>query len=219
MRPIITHIAHIFLLLALWHLSACGPKKICPAYQSAFYLNQEVADEDFSYFGPDSMPKIENVVKKTDVLLIVKIGKKKREKLMATIPMITIFPETADSLLAQNDVDEAIDEAEPEEATENAEPEYDDQGNLIPKRRKTELAPDDPEISDPTIEEIPDDDVEDLTSSEEAKRVKKNLNKKQSKKKDKKDSKKADRKQQNDDAITPKEEEEPTENDEEKDQF
>jgi hypothetical protein len=203
------------LILIIGALFSCGQKKICPAYQSVFYLNSEIADEDFSYFGADSMPKIENVVKKTDVLLIVKIGKKKREKLMATIPMITIFPDVADSLLAQNDQDEMYDEVDPDAEIEQGEPEYDESGNLMPPRRKSELPPGDPEISDPTIIEIPDDDVEDLTSSEEAKRLKKNESKKEDKKAKKKDKKPIPKKV---DDIKPKDEE-PEEEEQEKDEF
>ena len=36
---------------------SCGPKMICPAYQSAFLLSDEVQDEYFSYFAKDSLPK------------------------------------------------------------------------------------------------------------------------------------------------------------------
>ena len=148
MRNAALNIIQIIFILSIWVLQSCGQKKICPAYQSVFYLNSELADADFSYFDADSMPKIEHVVKKTDVLLIVKQGKKKRERMMATIPMITIFPEMEDSLLAQNDQDEMYDEIDPDAEVEQAEPEYDDEGNLMPPRKRSELPPDDPEISD-----------------------------------------------------------------------
>lgn len=215
MRNAALNINLLGLILITGALFSCGQKKICPAYQSAFYLNSELADEDFSYFGADSMPKIDNVVKKTDVLLIVKMGKKKRDKLMATIPMITIFPDMADSLLAQNDQDEMYNEIDPDAEIEQGEPEYDEEGNLMPPRRRSDLPVGDPEISDPTIIEIPDDDVEDLTSSEEAKRLKKNESKKQDKKAKKKDKKPTPKKV---DDIKPKDEE-PEEEEQEKDEF
>jgi len=45
---------------------------------------------------------MEELVKKTDVLLVLRLGKKKVEKRMSIIPMITIYPEP-DSLLAMSD--------------------------------------------------------------------------------------------------------------------
>lgn len=89
--------------LATFWLPACKPKQICPAYQSAFYLDKKTADIEFSPFDKDSMPKLEELVRKTDVLLVIRLGKKKIDKRLATIPMITIFPELADSALAMAD--------------------------------------------------------------------------------------------------------------------
>lgn len=97
---------YIALLLSaaviLW-ISACKPKHICPAYQSAFYLDKKMADLEFTPFDKDTQPKMESVVRKTDVLTIIRLGKKKIDKRMAVIPMITIFPEQEDSLLAMAD--------------------------------------------------------------------------------------------------------------------
>gem|GEM_PF-1162729 len=96
------HTAIIAILwLSAW-FSSCKPKHICPAYQSSFYLDQKAAALEFSPFDKDTLPKLENLVRKTDVLLIVRLGKKKIENRMAVIPMITIYPET-DSLLAASD--------------------------------------------------------------------------------------------------------------------
>ncbi|HRH33890.1 MAG TPA: hypothetical protein PKY12_02480, partial [Catalimonadaceae bacterium] len=64
------------------------------------------------------MPRIEETVRKTDVLLVIRLGKKKIDKRMAIIPMITIFPEQADSTLAMADslaADSAMMEQAPEE--------------------------------------------------------------------------------------------------------
>jgi len=89
-------------LLFLW-ISGCKQKHICPAYQSAFYLDKKTADLEFTPFDKDSMPRMEATVRKTDVLLVLRLGKKKIDKRMAVIPMITIFPEQADSALAMAD--------------------------------------------------------------------------------------------------------------------
>lgn len=99
-------IGHITLLLSaavIFWISACKPKHICPAYQSAFYLDKKMADLEFTPFDKDTQPKMESVVRKTDVLTIIRLGKKKIDKRMAVIPMITIFPEQEDSLLAMAD--------------------------------------------------------------------------------------------------------------------
>lgn len=99
-------IGHITLLLSaavIFWISACKPKHICPAYQSAFYLDKKMADLEFTPFDKDTQPKMESVVRKTDVLTIIRLGKKKIDKRMAVIPMITVFPEQEDSLLAMAD--------------------------------------------------------------------------------------------------------------------
>ena len=108
--------------LTVW-FSSCKPKHICPAYQSSFYLDQKAAALEFSPFDKDTLPKLENLVRKTDVLLVVRLGKKKIENRMAVIPMITIYPD-ADSLLANSDslsADSlaADDEQLPEEGTDD----------------------------------------------------------------------------------------------------
>lgn len=109
--------------------TGCKTKHICPAYQSAFYLDSKIADEQFSPFDKDSMPKMEDLVKKTDVLTIIRLGKKKIDKRMAVIPMITIFPEVADSAIAMADslAADSLYSEEPEEV----EPEEGDTGEEI----------------------------------------------------------------------------------------
>ncbi len=73
--------------------SACQPKFTCPAYQSAFLLDPEVQRQTFSNFGEDSLPSVSYVVYKTGHLTIKPVKKKKKEKGMYTIPMVTVFPE------------------------------------------------------------------------------------------------------------------------------
>ena len=52
-------------------------------------------------FDADSVPKFpDNGVVKTNVLLIKRISRRRKDKLMASVPMITTFPEKTDS--AQN---------------------------------------------------------------------------------------------------------------------
>lgn len=181
-----------FLLATLW-FSGCRPKNICPAYQSVFYLDSKIADEEFSPFDKDSMPRIEETVRKTDVLLVIRLGKKKIDKRMAIIPMITIFPEQADSTLAMADslaADSAMMEQAPEEeivedSSEITEPENPELENPaeeeteeigepeppkaikeVPKPvKKVDLK--DPELSDPTLKAEFEESFDDAPSFEE----------------------------------------------------
>lgn len=100
MRNPALHIVGILLLLITAWLSSCKPKYICPAYQSAFYLDQKAAALEFTPFDKDTLPKMDRIVRKNDVLLIVRLGKKKAENRMAVIPMITIYPEQDSAIAA-----------------------------------------------------------------------------------------------------------------------
>lgn len=152
-----------------------------------------MADIEFSPFDQDSMPKIEETVRKTDVLLVIRLGKKKIDKRMAIIPMITIFPEQADSALAMADslaadsaLQEPVEEEEiVEDSSEIAEPEPEeiekpmeeeepeDIGEPEPPKaikevpkpvKKVDLK--DPELSDPTLKAEFEESFEDAPSFE-----------------------------------------------------
>jgi hypothetical protein len=131
-------------------------------------LDKTIADEAFSPFDKDSMPKLEEFVKKTDVLLIVRLGKKKTDKRLAVIPMITIFPEQADSALAMADslgADSTLAEEPEEEIAEEGASEVADSTNATegegdaeqpaaeeaekPKEKEEEGFGDEPEIPKP----------------------------------------------------------------------
>jgi len=186
-------IVFLFWSVSLW-FSSCKPKQICPAYQSAFYLDHKLADIEFSPFDKDSMPKIEETVRKTDVLLVLRLGKKKVDKRMAVIPMITIFPEQADSALAMADslaADSAMVDEESEEISEENEiqdstetmedkpepdaPKPEEEGapidnapdEIIEKvapKPKKNTDPKDPELSDPTMKAEFEESFEDTPS-------------------------------------------------------
>jgi hypothetical protein len=155
------HIALILSMLVTAWFSACRPKQICPAYQSAFYLDKKIADIEFSPFDKDSMPKMEETVRKTDVLLVLRLGKKKIDKRMAIIPMITIFPEQADSALAMAD-SLAADSAAIEEETEGGQEEITDSTEI------ENLNPDEPQQPEP---EVPDDGLNEEIQDEAPKEV------------------------------------------------
>lgn len=164
------HIAlFICMLITVW-FSACKPKHICPAYQSAFYLDKKVADLEFTPFDQDSMPKMEATVRKTDVLLVLRLGKKKIDKRMAVIPMITIFPETADSALAMADSLAADSAAIEEEEGTNSEEITDSTGT-----ENENLNPEEPPSAEPEEGEKNEEDFGDVPKEapEKPKAVKK----------------------------------------------
>lgn len=138
------------------------------------------------------MPKLEETVKKTDVLLVIRLGKKRIDKRMAIIPMITVFPEMSDSTLAMADslaADSAMIDQENEgemleDSSDMTEPEFQEQqeapiddGEIgepeppkpamdIPKPvKKVDLK--DPELSDPTLKADFEESFEDAPSFEE----------------------------------------------------
>lgn len=112
---------------------------------------------------------MEETIRKSDVLLVLRLGKKKIDRRMAVVPMITIFPEQADSALAMADSMAADslggEEGLEQQAGEDEQTEIDSLGsekdqNLdedIPKEeldapkpaKKVDLK--DPELSDPSL--------------------------------------------------------------------
>ncbi len=149
----------IFAPVIIW-LSGCKPRYVCPAYQSSFILDKAIADEAFSPFDPDSMPRLAELVKKTDVLLVVKLGKKKTDKRMAVIPMVTIFPESADSALALADSvgsdSTLVEEEEPEKTEEEMQEELKDSTAT----EEEELAQPEEGGGEPDLQEVPKEEPE-----------------------------------------------------------
>jgi len=151
-------------LAAIPILLAMGCKRvpyICPAYQSAFYLDENYQETTFSAFSEDSLPRIENVVKKSDVMLIAALSKKKKEKAWQTIPMITIFPQP-DSALAKAALESGDQMREGVEGEAEGEPteETDDGEKKEPKELSSdnfyEEEDDEEDEEEPTIDELRD---------------------------------------------------------------
>ena len=73
-------------------LSCKRTEYICPAYQSVFYLDKDISKKQFTTkLGPDSFPLDLNLKLKDEHLLAKYIPYKKKEKMISTIPMVTIF--------------------------------------------------------------------------------------------------------------------------------
>ena len=91
----------ITLLFAFVAFSCKRTEYICPAYQSVFYLDKDAGKKQFATkMGPDSTPLDLNLKLKDEHLIAKYIPYKQKEKMIATIPMVTIFnkPGKEDSL-------------------------------------------------------------------------------------------------------------------------
>jgi hypothetical protein len=88
-------------------LASCTRRMVCPAYQSMFILDPDVRLHAFSLFGEDSMPKADVQVNKNSYLVIKPINKKRKEKMLHNIPMVTVFPPAAKSDTTASAVKEA----------------------------------------------------------------------------------------------------------------
>ncbi|MBL7850743.1 MAG: hypothetical protein JNN04_07570 [Cyclobacteriaceae bacterium] len=92
----------IFLFAAgLFVLAACNTQRmVCPAYQSSFIYDKEVVRQKFSYFKPDSTPKIYTASKNKYLVAVPESYRKKYRK-MQTVEMNPVYPVIADSLKDQ----------------------------------------------------------------------------------------------------------------------
>jgi hypothetical protein len=84
-------------------LSACNTQRmVCPAYQSSFIYDKEAARQKFSYFKPDSTPKI-YTASKSKYLVAVPESYRKKYRKMQTVEMAPVYPMIPDSLKEQED--------------------------------------------------------------------------------------------------------------------
>lgn len=94
----------IFLFAAcLSVLAACNTQRmVCPAYQSSFIYDKEAVRQKFSYFKPDSTPKIYTASKNKYLVAVPESYRKKYRK-MQTVEMNPVYPVVADSLKDQDE--------------------------------------------------------------------------------------------------------------------
>lgn len=79
-------------------LSACTQKVICPAYQSAFIYDKESLRQKYSYFNPDSTPKV-LTASKNKFLIAEPTTYKKKNRSLRTVEMKPVNPVVPDSIL------------------------------------------------------------------------------------------------------------------------
>lgn len=84
-------------------LSACTERMICPAYQSAFIHDKNALMAHFSYFNPDSTPKVREV-DKSRFLIVKEVPYEKRVREMQTIVMQDVYPQLIDSAEFEDDL-------------------------------------------------------------------------------------------------------------------
>jgi len=91
--------SRLFLLVGcIILLAACNTQQmVCPAYQSSFIYDKDVAKQKFSYFKPDSTPKVYTASKNKYLVAVPESYRKKYRK-MQTIEMEPVYPVVSDSL-------------------------------------------------------------------------------------------------------------------------
>lgn len=95
--------ASFFFIGVLIAFTSCTERVICPAYQSAFMHDKHALTAHFSYFQPDSTPKIREA-DKTRFLLIEPVVYEKRIRELRTIEMRDIYPTPPDSIIFDQDL-------------------------------------------------------------------------------------------------------------------
>ncbi len=83
-------------------LGACTQRLVCPAYQSSFIYDKEAVRQKFSYFKPDSTPKVYTASKGKYLIAVPESYRKKYRK-MQTVEMTPVYPVQPDSLKNQNE--------------------------------------------------------------------------------------------------------------------
>lgn len=96
--------SRIYLFAAsLLVLAACNTQRmVCPAYQSSFIYDKEAVRQKFSYFKPDSTPKIYTASKNKYLVAVPESYRKKYRK-MQTVEMNPVYPVIPDSLKEQDE--------------------------------------------------------------------------------------------------------------------
>ncbi len=83
-------------------LGACTQRMVCPAYQSSFIYDKEAVRQKFSYFKPDSTPKIYTASKSRYLIAVPESYRKKYRK-MQTVEMTSVYPVIPDSVKNQDE--------------------------------------------------------------------------------------------------------------------
>lgn len=87
----------------LFLLAACNTQRmVCPAYQSSFIYDKEAVRQKFSYFKPDSTPKVYTASKNKYLVAVPESYRKKYRK-MQTVEMNPVYPVVPDSLKEQEE--------------------------------------------------------------------------------------------------------------------
>ncbi|MGI9542464.1 MAG: hypothetical protein ACR2MX_04345 [Cyclobacteriaceae bacterium] len=98
--------------------SSCRSNRICPSFESAYLLDDEIQEQTFSLFDQDTLP-IAMDVKKNKYGLIKKVSYRKKQNSINTIAMETVYPQVEELdttlLLAERDPGDEIDLSEPEQ--------------------------------------------------------------------------------------------------------
>ncbi len=96
--------SRLYLLTGIvFMLVACNTQRmVCPAYQSSFMYDKEVAKQKFSYFQADSTPKV-YTASKNKYLIAVPESYRRKYRRMQTVEMMPVYPVIPDSVKQQEE--------------------------------------------------------------------------------------------------------------------
>lgn len=97
MKKSITSVWLVF-FISMIYFSACQRKYACPAYHSAFILDENKTRSFFSQFSEDSLPKSNFYVNKNKTGIVVKMKFNKKQKEIHSLKMEMEFPPPVDSV-------------------------------------------------------------------------------------------------------------------------
>ncbi len=95
----------LIIFISMIYFSACQRKYACPAYHSAFILDEKKTRSFFSQFSEDSLPKSKLLVNKNKTGIVVKMKFNKKQKEIHTVKMEMDFPPPIDSVAMVSHMD------------------------------------------------------------------------------------------------------------------
>ncbi len=95
----------LIIFISMIYFSACQRRYACPAYHSAFILDEKKTRSFFSQFSEDTLPKSRLLVNKNKNGIVVKMKFNKKQKEIHTVKMQMEFPPPIDSVAMVSHMD------------------------------------------------------------------------------------------------------------------
>lgn len=89
----------LFTAFGIVNFFACHRKHVCPAYHSAFILDEKQTQSLFSQFAEDDSPKGNTKVDKDHHGIVKKMNKQAKQNKINNVRMAMVYPPPADTIL------------------------------------------------------------------------------------------------------------------------